>query len=62
MAAKKTLKVRQFKSQARRAAVQESTLKGLGLGKIGRKKMLEDTPALRGMIRKAEHLVSVTEE
>jgi len=56
---KKTLTVRQVKSQARRPAVQEATLKGLGLGKIGREKTLEDTPAVRGMIRKVAHLVAV---
>ena len=59
---KKTLTVRQVKSQARRPAVQEATLKGLGLGKIGREKTLEDTPSVRGMIRKVAHLVSVVGE
>jgi large subunit ribosomal protein L30 len=59
---KKTLTVRQVKSQARRPAVQEATLKGLGLGKIGREKTLEDTPAVRGMIRKVAHLVAVVGE
>ena len=59
---KKTLTVRQVKSQARRPAVQEATLKGLGLGKIGRQKTLEDTPSVRGMIRKVAHLVAVDGE
>jgi len=59
---KKTLTVRQVKSQARRPAVQEATLKGLGLGKIGKEKTLEDTPAVRGMIRKVAHLVAVVGE
>jgi large subunit ribosomal protein L30 len=58
---KKTLTVRQVRSQARRPAVQEATLKGLGLGKIGREKVLEDTPAVRGMIRKVAHLITVSE-
>jgi len=62
MAAKKTLKVRQIKSQARRPAVQEATLKGLGLGKIGREKVLEDTPSVRGMIRAVGHLIEVVEK
>jgi large subunit ribosomal protein L30 len=61
MSAKKTLKVRQVRSQARRPAVQEATLKGLGLGKIGREKVLEDTPSVRGMIRSVSHLVKVVE-
>ena len=59
--AKKTLTVRQIRSQARRPAIQEATLKGLGLGRIGREKVLEDTPAVRGMIRKVAHLVAVSE-
>ncbi len=59
---KKTLTVRQVKSQARRPASQEQTLKGLGLGKIGRERILEDTPSIRGMIRVVAHLVKVVGE
>ena len=58
---KKTVTVRQIHSQARRPATQEATLRGLGLGKIGRVKTLEDTPAIRGMIRKVAHLIEVGE-
>jgi len=56
------LTVKQVRSHARRPAVQEATLRGLGLGRIGRSKVLEDTPAIRGMIRKVAHLIQVTEE
>jgi large subunit ribosomal protein L30 len=59
--AKKTLTVRQIKSQARKPAIQEATLRGLGLGKIGRQRTLEDTQAVRGMIRAVAHLVRVVE-
>jgi large subunit ribosomal protein L30 len=59
--AKKTVTVRQIRSQARRPAVQEATLRGLGLGKIGRQKTLEDTEAVRGMIKAVQHLVQVME-
>jgi large subunit ribosomal protein L30 len=59
---KKTLTVRQIKSAARRPAVQAATLRGLGLGKIRREKVLEDTPAVRGMIRSIHHLVEVVGE
>ena len=38
---------------------QRQTLVGLGLNKIGRTKTLEDTPSVRGMIRKVRHLVKV---
>ena len=56
---KKMLTVRQIRSQARRTAIQAATLRGLGLGKIGREKVLEDTPSVRGMIHSVAHLVQV---
>jgi large subunit ribosomal protein L30 len=59
---KKTLVVRQVRSAARRPAVQTATLKGLGLGKMHRERTLEDTPAVRGMIRAVHHLVEVVGE
>jgi large subunit ribosomal protein L30 len=59
---KKTLTVRQIRSANRRPAVQTATLKGLGLGKIRRERTLEDTPAVRGMIRSIPHLVEIVEE
>ncbi len=61
-AAKKTVTVRQVKSANRKPAVQTATLKGLGLGKIRRTRTLEDTPAIRGMIRAVAHLVEIVEE
>ena len=59
---KKTLKVKQVKSAARRPAIQTATLKGLGLGKMHRARELEDTPAVRGMIKSIPHLVEIVEE
>ena len=59
---KKTLKVRQIRSANRKPKEQEATLRGLGLGKIRRERVLEDTPAVRGMIRAVQHLVEVVEE
>jgi large subunit ribosomal protein L30 len=41
------------------ACVQRSTLIGLGLNKISRRRELEDTPAVRGMLSKVAHLVRV---
>jgi large subunit ribosomal protein L30 len=61
-AAKKTVTVRQIKSANRKPAIQTATLKGLGLGKIRRTRTLEDTPAVRGMIRAIAHLVEIVEE
>lgn len=52
----------QLGSPIRRRSDQEATLKGLGLNKRHRKRTLEDTPAVRGMIRKVSHLVRVEEE
>jgi large subunit ribosomal protein L30 len=59
---KKTLTVRQVRSANRKPQVQTATLKGLGLGKLHRTRVLEDTPAVRGMIRSIQHLVEVVEE
>jgi len=60
--AKKTIKVRQTGSPIRRPEDQRATLVGLGLNKIGRERVLEDTPAVRGMIRKVSHMVEIIEE
>ena len=62
MAKKKTLKVRQTASPIRRPKDQRATLVGLGLNKIGRVRVLEDTPSVRGMIAKVSHMVEIVEE
>jgi large subunit ribosomal protein L30 len=61
-AKKKMLKVRQTRSQARRSKDQEATLIGLGLGRIGKQRELEDTPSVRGMIAKVQHMVEVVSD
>ena len=53
------LKVTQVKSGVGRSAQQNKTLEGLGLRGPHKSKVLEDTPAIRGMIRKVSHLVTV---
>ena len=60
--AKKTLTVRQTGSSIRRPKDQHLTLVGLGLGRIGKQRELEDTPSVRGMIRKVSHMVTVVGE
>ena len=60
--AKKTVTVEQIGSPIRRPAVQRATLVGLGLNKMHRVRTLEDTPAVRGMIRAVQHLVRVVDE
>jgi large subunit ribosomal protein L30 len=59
MADKKTVTVEQTGSPLRRDGTQRATLIGLGLNKMRRQSQLEDTPAVRGMIRKVRHLVRV---
>jgi large subunit ribosomal protein L30 len=62
MAEKKpTLKLTQIASANRRPEVQTQTLIGLGLNKLHRTKVLEDTPSVRGMIAKVAHLIRVEE-
>ncbi len=56
---KNTVKVIQTGSPIGRKPGQRETLIGLGLNKIRRESVLEDTPAVRGMIRKVAHLVKV---
>ena len=58
---KKTVTVVQTGSPIGRRSDQEATLKGLGLNKMRRSRVLEDTPAVRGMILKVRHLVRVEE-
>jgi len=53
--------VRQTGSPIRRTKDQRATLVGLGLNRIGRTSVLEDTPSIRGMIAKVHHLVTVEE-
>jgi large subunit ribosomal protein L30 len=55
----KTITVVQTGSPIRRKSDQRATLVGLGLNRIGRKSVLEDTPSVRGMIAKVHHLVTV---
>ncbi|MCB1506247.1 MAG: 50S ribosomal protein L30 [Hyphomicrobiaceae bacterium] len=62
MAGKKTVTVEQIASAIRRPKEQTDTLIGLGLNKLHRQNTLEDTPAVRGMIRKVGHLVRVVGE
>ena len=57
----KTVTVEQIASPIRRPKDQRATLAGLGLNKIGRRRTLVDTPAVRGMIRKVQHMVRVVD-
>ena len=61
MAAEKTLRVTQIKSQIGCPADQGKTLKALGLGKIGRTVEQVDNESVRGMLFKVKHLIKVEE-
>lgn len=58
----KTLVVVQHGSKTCLKLGMRATLAGLGLGKTNARRELEDTPAVRGMIRKVRHLVHVEGE
>lgn len=53
------LRVTQIKSTINRKEPQKRTIKALGLGKLNRTVIHEDTPQIRGMIRAVSHLVTV---
>ena len=54
-----TLTVTQIGSPIGRPQWQRQTLIGLGLNKMHRRRELEDTPSVRGMINRVHHLVRV---
>lgn len=56
-----TIKVKQIKSRIGANKEQKSALLSLGLRKISQVIEVEDTPSIRGMIRKVHHLVTVVE-
>ncbi len=55
------VKIKQVKSSIKRLQNQKRTLAALGLRGIGKEVIHDDTPNILGMIKKVEHLVSVTE-
>ncbi|OYY64323.1 uL30 family ribosomal protein [Sphingomonas sp. 28-62-11] len=54
-----TIKITQTGSPIRRTNDQRATLIGLGLNKMHKTVELNDTPEVRGMIRKVAHMLSV---
>ena len=54
-----TIKITQTGSPIRREASQRATLIGLGLNKMHKTRELEDSPEVRGMIRKVHHMVRI---
>lgn len=56
------IKIMQIQSPIGRKSDQRKTLIGLGLNKIDRTSVLEDTASIRGMISKVKHLVKIVNE
>lgn len=55
------LKVTLKKSKIKATKRQKETIRGLGLTRINSFKILEDTPAIRGMANKVAHLIQLEE-
>ena len=53
------LRVKKVKSAIARPQKQKTILKGMGLTRMNKVVILNDTPAIRGMIRRVCHLVAV---
>lgn len=54
--------IKQIRSTICQSQDQIRTIKGLGLGKVGREVSKPDTAAIRGMVTKVQHLLSVRVE
>jgi large subunit ribosomal protein L30 len=57
----KYIKVTQVKSELGHVARNRGTIRALGLDRIGDSNLLPDNPAVRGMVRQVNFLVSVDE-
>ncbi len=58
----KKIKIKQISSSLRRQPIQKKNLIGLGLNKVNKVVELEDTPSVRGMINKVNHLIEIISE
>lgn len=59
---KKTLRIEQYKSPIGYNKTQREVLRSLGLRRIRHVVEREDSPAVRGMVKKIPHLVRIVEE
>lgn len=60
--ATKKITIKQIGSALRRSPDQKQTLIGLGLNKMHKVRVLQDTSSIRGMIKKVNHLVKIVNE
>ena len=61
MAAPKKIKIQYYRSAIGFNVQQKLIVKGLGFRKLHTTREFEDTPAIRGMVKKAPHLLRVVE-
>jgi large subunit ribosomal protein L30 len=61
MSGEKKIKITQIRSIIERPERQKRTIEALGLGRIRKSVVKTDTPQIRGMIAKVQHLVRVEE-
>lgn len=57
----KKLKVKQIRSKIGSKPKQRATLFALGLRRMNAERIHDNTPVVRGMIKRVEHMVEVTE-
>lgn len=57
----KKLRIKQIKSYIGRPEKHRRILRGMGLGRLNRTVLLQDTPGIRGMARKVRHLIAMEE-
>ena len=57
----KKLRIKQVKSYIGRPEKQRQILRGMGLGRLNKTVLLNDTPEIRGMAQKVIHLVTMEE-
>ena len=55
------IKIKQTRSEIGKIKSQRETIKALGLRKVGQIVEKEDTPQIRGMIKKVNHMVKIVE-
>ena len=55
------IKIKQIRSEIGKIKSQRETIKALGLKKVGQIVEKEDTPQIRGMINKVNHMVKIVE-
>ena len=57
-----TIIVKQVRGLAHKPEAQRKIVMALGLGRIGKTREINDTPAVRGMVAKVAHLVTIVEK